>query len=385
MKILETRDVHFSYPGGTEALRGVSLGLSVGRKVALVGPNGAGKSTLMLMWNGVLRPTSGEVRFKEGALSYDSASLKRLRRNVGIVFQNPDDQLFAPTVYQDVAFGPVNLGLSRDEVDHQVSDALSYMGLEGFERRPPHQLSGGEKKRIAIAGILAMRPEVVILDEPTSNIDPASSEEIMEMLDEQNVQGKTIVISTHDVELAYRWADEVVLMDAGRVIRQGTPEILFSDEDQMRQARIKPPVLLDLYHEMVGRGLVEDGRTPPEGIPGMIDLLEEVIGTKAKHHQGRIFIVDVDRPSGNLLRRLIEGLAVNYIGAMGTRAKMLAEKEGIDLDFTYGVIDKSILRASNGETCLIMTTGGMVDHAALRIEAYVRESRSSIKVEQLDG
>lgn len=385
MKILETRDVRFSYPGGIEALRGVSLGLSVGRKVALVGPNGAGKSTLMLMWNGVLRPTSGEVRFKGGALSYDSASLKRLRRNVGIVFQNPDDQLFAPTVYQDVAFGPVNLGLSRAEVDLQVGDALSYMGLEGFERRPPHQLSGGEKKRIAIAGILAMRPEVVILDEPTSNIDPASSEEIMEMLDEQNVQGKTVVISTHDVELAYRWADDVVLMDAGRVIRQGPPEILFSDEDQMRQARIKPPVLLDLYHEMVERGLVEDGRTPPEGIPGMIDLMEEVSGKGAKRHHGRILIVDVDRPSDNLPRRLIEGLSFDYIGAMGTRAKMLAQKEGIDLDFTYGVIDKSILRALNGETCLIMTTGGMVDHAALRIEAYVRESGSSIKVERLDG
>ena len=220
--ILETRSVDYSYGDGTRALNNVSLSLEEGKKIALVGPNGAGKSTLMLMFNGILRPTAGEILFHGRSLSYDSASLREVRRKVGMVFQNSDDQLFAPTVYQDVAFGPVNLGFPPEKVKKYVGYALQYVGLSGYERRPPHHLSGGEKKRAAIAGILAMEPEVMILDEPTSNLDPASSEEIMEMLDELNLGGKTMIISTHDVDLAYRWADDVVLMKDGGVLRRGT-------------------------------------------------------------------------------------------------------------------------------------------------------------------
>jgi len=213
--ILETRGIEYAYADGTRALSNVSLTIEEGRKIALVGPNGAGKSTLMLMFNGILRPDAGEVLFRNERLDYDSRSLRKVRQRVGMVFQNSDDQLFAPTVYQDVAFGPVNLRFPPEKVKRYVGYALQYVGLSGYERRPPHHLSGGEKKRAAIAGILAMEPEVMILDEPTSNLDPATSEEIMEMLDELNLGGKTLIISTHDVDLAYRWADEVVLMKDG--------------------------------------------------------------------------------------------------------------------------------------------------------------------------
>ena len=181
-KIIEIRDLNYSYGDGTQALKGINISLDQGKKVALVGPNGAGKSTLMLMMNGILRPNSGEVLFSGKPLRYDAASLRAIRRAVGMVFQNSDDQLFAPTVYQDVAFGPINLGFPSEKVKRYVGFALQYVGLCGYERRPPHHLSGGEKKRVAIAGILAMEPEVMILDEPTSNLDPASSEEIMEKL-----------------------------------------------------------------------------------------------------------------------------------------------------------------------------------------------------------
>jgi cobalt/nickel transport system ATP-binding protein len=220
--ILETRSLSYSYGDGTKALKDVSISLEAGKKVALVGPNGAGKSTLMLMFNGILRPREGEVLFRGRPMSYDAVSLRSIRRAVGMVFQNSDDQLFAPTVYQDVAFGPTNLGYAAEKVKRYAGFALQYVGLLGYERRPPHHLSGGEKKRVAIAGILAMEPEVIILDEPTSNLDPASSEEIMEMLDELNLGGKTLIISTHDVDLAYRWADEVILMKDGGVVRRGT-------------------------------------------------------------------------------------------------------------------------------------------------------------------
>jgi len=163
--ILETRNVSYYYGDGTEALNGVSISLEEGKKIALVGPNGAGKSTLMLMFNCILRPSAGDVLFHGQTLRYDSASLREIRRKVGMVFQNSDDQLFAPTVYQDVAFGPVNLGFPEDKVKKFAGYALQYVGLSGYERRPPHHLSGGEKKRVSIAGILAMEPKVLILDE----------------------------------------------------------------------------------------------------------------------------------------------------------------------------------------------------------------------------
>ncbi|MDD1658034.1 MAG: ATP-binding cassette domain-containing protein, partial [Methanomicrobiales archaeon] len=156
--ILEARDVRYRYPGGVDAIRGISFHIRRGEKVALVGPNGAGKSTLLLMFNGMLRPDSGTLLYDNDPFRYDAASLRELRRRVGFVFQNPDRQIIAPTVYQDVAFGPVNLGYPDERVREVVRDALRNVGLTGFERRPPHRLSAGEKKRVAIAGVLAMDP-----------------------------------------------------------------------------------------------------------------------------------------------------------------------------------------------------------------------------------
>ncbi|MBS1193712.1 MAG: energy-coupling factor ABC transporter ATP-binding protein, partial [Methanomicrobiales archaeon] len=209
--ILEARDVRYRYPGGVDAIRGMSFHVRQGEKVALVGPNGAGKSTLLLMFNGMLRPDSGTLLFDNEPLRYDAASLRELRRRVGFVFQNPDRQIIAPTVYQDVAFGPVNLGYPEEKVRTVVGDALRNVGLEGFERRPPHRLSAGEKKRVAIAGVLAMDPDLLVLDEPTSSLDPAGSEDTMELMEELHQAGKTIILSTHDVELAYPWADRAIL------------------------------------------------------------------------------------------------------------------------------------------------------------------------------
>ncbi|HRD15905.1 MAG TPA: ATP-binding cassette domain-containing protein, partial [Methanothrix soehngenii] len=164
--ILETRGIEYAYADGTRALSNVSLTIEEGRKIALVGPNGAGKSTLMLMFNGILRPDAGEVLFRNERLDYDSRSLRKVRQRVGMVFQNSDDQLFAPTVYQDVAFGPVNLRFPPEKVKRYVGYALQYVGLSGYERRPPHHLSGGEKRKVALASVLSMNPDVLVLDEP---------------------------------------------------------------------------------------------------------------------------------------------------------------------------------------------------------------------------
>jgi cobalt/nickel transport system ATP-binding protein len=378
--ILETRDVVYSYGDGTKALNGVSISLEEGKKIALVGPNGAGKSTLMLMFNGILRPSTGEILFHGQTFQYDSASLREVRRKVGMVFQNSDDQLFAPTVYQDVAFGPVNLGFPEDKVKKYVGYALQYVGLSGYDRRPPHHLSGGEKKRVSIAGILAMEPEVMILDEPTSNLDPASSEEIMEMLDELNCGGKTIIISTHDVELAYRWADEVILMGDGDVLHRGTGQEVFGDAEQIKRARLKLPIVVDLCKELVGRGLL-NGSKPPSNVLELTDLLESRIrGTTSREVLGKIYICNVDGPDFEGIKGILEKSHVSYTGAMGTNAKIMAEHAKIPLDFTYGVIDKCILKALTSKNSLIITSGGMVDHSAKRIRAYCEESGAKIDV-----
>ncbi|HWQ18350.1 MAG TPA: ATP-binding cassette domain-containing protein [Methanotrichaceae archaeon] len=380
--ILEARDVRYSYADGPQALNEISVTIEQGKKVALVGPNGAGKSTLLLMFNGILRPKSGQISLKGRPLKYDSASLREIRRRVGLVFQNPDDQLFAPTVYQDVAFGPVNLGYPKEKVDRYVKYALEYVGLSGYERRPPHHLSGGEKKRVAIAGVLAMEPEVMILDEPTSNLDPASAEEMMEMLDELNSSGKTLVISTHDVELAYRWADEIVLMEHGGLMHRGPGQEVFGDVELLKRARMKMPLIMEIYRELLGRGLIDDVH-PPRSVLEITDLLErKARGAVTCQSLGKIFICNVESTGPEDIKRFL-GEGISCCGAMGTSAKVMAERENIGLDFTYGVIDKCILKALAGQSALIMTSGGMVDHARRRIDTYSRECGLDIAIEQL--
>lgn len=383
--VLETRKVRYAYADGPVALQDVDVTIENGRKIALVGPNGAGKSTLMLTFNGILRPTTGEVLFKGSPLKYNSSSLREIRRKVGMVFQNPDDQIFAPTVYQDVAFGPLNLGFPKERVDRYVGYALSYVGLSGYERRPPHHLSGGEKKRVAIAGVLAMEPEVMILDEPTSNLDPATAEEMMEMLDELNCGGKTIIISTHDVELAYRWADEVMLMESGRLLKVGSPSQVFDDPELIARARLKLPLIMDIYKELASRGVL-NGSKPPENVLGLTDLIEaRARGRVYANPLGRIYICNVEKVTSAEIKNFIEKRVADNVGAMGTSAKVMAEKEGIKLDFTYGVIDKSILKALLGKSSLIMTSGGMVDHASSRIEEYSREANVNLKALSLEA
>jgi len=377
--ILETRNVSYSYADGTQALNGVSISLEEGKKIALVGPNGAGKSTLMLMFNGILRPSAGEIVFHGRALQYDSTSLREIRRKVGMVFQNPDDQIFAPTVYQDVAFGPVNLGFAPEKVERYVSYALSYVGLCGYEQRPPHHLSGGEKKRVAIAGILAMEPEVIILDEPTSNLDPASSEEIMEMLDELNLGGKTMIISTHDVDLAYRWADELLLMENGQLLHQGEPSSIFTNQELVTRARMKLPLVLEIYKELVCRGVL-NGSSPPKSVLELTDILEANGEDNARRvGLGKIYVCDVEHSDLARIKAFVNGKNVEHVGAMGTQAKMIASSEKMVLDFTYGVIDKCILKALSGQSALILTSGGMVAHALCRIRDYGRESGTMLE------
>ncbi|MCT4477434.1 ATP-binding cassette domain-containing protein [Peribacillus frigoritolerans] len=239
------------FADGTFALNDLSLTIQQGKKIALLGNNGAGKSTLFLHLNGLLQPTAGKIRFKGKKMKYDRKSLLSLRKQVGIVFQDPDSQLFSANVQQDISFGPMNLGWDRIKVQEKVNWAMAQTEVTELKDRPTHFLSLGQKKRVAIAGILAMEPDVWLLDEPTAGLDPYFSRQIMALLDSIHHPDKTIILSTHDVNLAYQWADEVVVMNDGKVIYQGNPISVFHEEDVLLQAHLEKPWVFEMFQALL--------------------------------------------------------------------------------------------------------------------------------------
>ena len=382
--VLEARDIRYRYPRGQEAIKGISFHFRRGEKIAFVGPNGAGKSTLLQMFNGMIHPDAGMMLFDNRPMEYDRVSLRELRRKVGFVLQNPDRQIIAPTVYQDVAFGPTNLGYDEAAVREAVTTALRHVGLAGFERRPPHQLSGGEKKRVAIAGVLAMDPDVLVFDEPTSGLDPSGSEDLMELLDELNHEGKTIVISTHDVELAYPWADRVILLADGQIIKEDIPDVAFGNTKFVRMAHLSVPTLLELSAELEKRGFFIPGRKP-RSVLDMVHIIEsQARGSCCHPAPGTITVCNVDTIAPGTTPLWVQAHPGIAVGAMGTRAKQCAAMEQVALEFTYGVIDKCILRALRGKDSLILTNGSMVGRVTERVEAYCKESGNVISVALLE-
>ena len=244
--ILEAKNVTYKYPDGTVALDHINFKVNKGEMVSLLGKNGAGKSTLFLHFNGIYEPTEGEILVEGEPITYSKKGLIKVRQKVGIVFQNPDDQLFAPTVEEDVAFGPLNLGYSQEVTQEIVTESLKRVGMSGYERKAPHHLSGGQKKRVAIAGILAMNPEIMVLDEPTSGLDPRGASDILKLLYELNEEGMTIIISTHDVDLVPVYSNKVFVISKGGILESGTPKEVFADVDLIRKANLRLPRIAHL-------------------------------------------------------------------------------------------------------------------------------------------
>jgi cobalt/nickel transport system ATP-binding protein len=262
--IVETKGLGFSYVDGTQALLDVSLSIPEGRKIAFLGPNGAGKTTLFLHFNGLMKPDRGKVYISGQEVRYDHESLLDVRKKVGIVFQDPDTQLFSSSVMQEISFGPLNLGLPRDVVIERVNKAMEDTGIADLKDKPTHFLSYGQKKRVAIADILAMQPQVLICDEPTAWLDVKHSRQVMKILDDVNSKGVTVIVSTHDVDLAYSWAEYIFVMKGGRMIAEGTPQEIFDDRELLQEAELARPVLVDLYAELTARGWLEPGPWPKD-------------------------------------------------------------------------------------------------------------------------
>jgi cobalt/nickel transport system ATP-binding protein len=237
---LSVRNLRFSYPDGTPVLGGVDMDVAHGERVALLGPNGAGKTTFLLHLIGILGGGSGSISVAGLELAGDN--LKEIRRRVGLVFQDPDDQLFMPTVAEDVAFGPANFGMSGHDLDHRVGDALGRVGMAGSEGRAPHHLSGGERRRVALATVLAMQPEILVLDEPSSNLDPAGRRELAEVLDSLDI---TLILVTHDLPYALQLCSRAVVMNHGKIVADGKTADILADEEVMAANRLELPFGFD--------------------------------------------------------------------------------------------------------------------------------------------
>jgi cobalt/nickel transport system ATP-binding protein len=275
--VLELADVDHVYPDGSTGLRGCTLAFGRGRRHALLGANGAGKSTVLRHLNGLLRPGRGELRLDGRRVDHGRAGLAALRRRVGLVFQDPDRQLFAATVEEDVSFGPLNLGLGEAAVRARVAAALDAVDMRGHAGRAVHHLSFGQKKRVCIAGVLAMEPDVLLLDEPMAGLDAPMQAGLAALLDKLAARGVTVVLSTHDVDFAFGWADDIHLLAAGRRIAAGAATALATRADLLQAAGHRPPLAAALHAELAARGILCAGPAP-RTVEALLDVL------RAQHH-----------------------------------------------------------------------------------------------------
>ncbi|MGE7910268.1 energy-coupling factor ABC transporter ATP-binding protein [Lysinibacillus xylanilyticus] len=266
----------YAYADGTHALTDITLQLPKGKKIALLGHNGAGKSTLFQHLNGILKPTAGSISFCGKELNYSRKALKELRQQVGIVFQDADNQLFSGTVKQDIAFGPMNLGWATEKIEEKIAWAVAQTEVEELLDKPIHFLSVGQKKRVAMAGVLAMEPSVLLLDEPTAGLDNYYSAQVLQYLAMLENGERTILLATHDIPLAYEWADQIIVMEAGRIIYNGDPVAMFFQEDLLKRAHLERPWVFDMTIALQNKKLLENNIKMPRSKEDLHRLIEQL-------------------------------------------------------------------------------------------------------------
>lgn len=438
MIAIKTTGLMHIYPDGTKALSGVDFEAGCGERVAVLGPNGSGKSTLFYHFNGLIKPTRGEIKVFGEDIRKDNIDM--IRKRVGIVFQSPDTQLFAPTVFEDIAFGPKNLGLKAGALNDRVIEIMHRFDIEELARKNPANLSGGQKKRVAIAGVTAMEPDVLVLDEPTAGLDASGVTGTMELLDELNDEGKTIIISTHDSDLAASWADRVYILNKGKVFMSGEPKHIFAEEKLMTEAGLKHPVIVQTFREFRARG-ISKGETPLSvlelmdsvdmnvmtircaiagcdvlagedvilemkdgmliadksgtGVSGKVvfsgkrgdDIAVKDVSGDLKQLAGSIAIIRIPgiKEGGTRVvetekvQKLLLDIRPQKIGAMGTSAKVLMGRMNVRCDIEFDVIQSGILAAHRGFIVVILASGGMAERAIMKIkEKNIRHSLNII-------
>lgn len=276
--LLELRNVSFDYGDERKALDGINVALHKGQKIAVLGENGAGKSTFFLCCVGVLAPEHGDILLDGVPIRPRKRDLVKLRSSVGLVFQDPDDQIIASTVASEIAFGPLNMGFDENESRMRAAEAAHWLGLDSLMNRPPHLLSGGEKKRVTIADVLAMRPRIILLDEPTASLDPRGSRQLSDTLSRIADTGATIAVSTHDVDFAYAWADRILVFSEGKIVSDGDPRTVFSQPDLLSACGLEPPLLAMVADALRDARETEesDAIQPPRTIEELPRYLKEL-------------------------------------------------------------------------------------------------------------
>lgn len=243
--VLKVEDADYSYEESRYALHHINMEINKGEKIAIIGSNGAGKSTFFLALNGVVKLAKGSLYFHGEKINYSRNSLLKLRKSVGIVFQNPDDQIIASTVEGEISFGLFNIGMDKEEVRKKVDDIMQEMNLTEYSKRPPHFLSGGEKKRITIADVLVMEPEIILFDEPTASLDCKNIKLFQEQIGKLHEKGVTLLISTHDMNFVWEWADRVIVFAEGEIIADEIPDVIFENDEILKKASLQKPLLFE--------------------------------------------------------------------------------------------------------------------------------------------
>lgn len=279
--MLELIGVDYAYPGGIAALSGIDIAIRPGEKVALLGANGAGKTTLLNVLNGTYRPVQGSLRLDGAAVRYDRSGLRQLRQTVGMVLQDPDDQLFAASVFEDVSFGPANLDLAETAVRQRVEAALTAMQIVDLADRPTHMLSFGQRKRTAIAGILAMEPRYLLLDEPSAGLDPDGIAQLMVSLQNVSAAGTAIVMATHDMDAAFAWADRILIFGGGRIVAAGTPESVFADRTLLARLRLAPPLVWEIGAVLRAAGALDGSVPMPRRREDVLASIEKLAASRS--------------------------------------------------------------------------------------------------------
>ena len=275
--ILKAENLYFSYDDdNSHSLNGLSLEVKKGQKVAVMGANGSGKSTFFLCCTGIHKPQKGKLYLDGKEVKYNKKGLLDLRSKVGIVFQDPDNQLFSASVYQEISFGILNLGVSEEQAKKEVEEVIDYLEITPFRSKPTHALSGGQKKQVSIADILVMHPEIIILDEPAAALDPRHTTMVNRIVEQMTENGITVLMATHDVNYAYEWADEVILFHEGKVLMNGSPEEVFGNRAALRQTNLEPPAVLELFESLCKKGILKSSLPFPKNLKTLEGYIEEV-------------------------------------------------------------------------------------------------------------
>ena len=355
--LFETRDLTYYYKPNQPkpSLNGINIRIEDGIRTAILGANGAGKSTLFYHLNGILKPKAGEVLYRGRTLEYNREFMKELRNDVLVVVQNPDEQIFSATVEEDVAFGPLNMGLDRDEVDRRISESLDMVGMSEYRDRPTTQLSYGQRKRVAFAGALAVRPKVLILDEPTAGLDPQMAQEVLELVEQLRSNGTTPIISTHDVDLAYTWADEVHILRHGDCIHSGAPEPFFSDAGSVELAGLARPHVFSVNERMCAI----NGRDPAPYPVVNSELLAKMMPEGTPTGTIRLVVTDTDEPP------VEDGC---HVGIYGFRTRALFVRDSLKADFYFNGLEGCIMDAVMGRDVVLCCDRDLIPEVEERIE-----------------